>query len=62
MMAFVALSSFNAFPDEPARGLAVVTYGPRWPGDFVTLASRVIAGWGRPIDEQVRNATDPEPE
>jgi GrpB-like predicted nucleotidyltransferase (UPF0157 family) len=34
------------FPDELARGLAVVTYDPRWPADFVALASRVKAALG----------------
>jgi len=34
------------FPDELARGLAVVTYDPRWPADFVTLAGRVKAALG----------------
>jgi GrpB-like predicted nucleotidyltransferase (UPF0157 family) len=34
------------FPDELARGLAVVTYDPRWPADFVTLAGRVTAALG----------------
>jgi GrpB-like predicted nucleotidyltransferase (UPF0157 family) len=29
------------FPDELARGLAVVTYDRRWPGDFTVLASRI---------------------
>jgi hypothetical protein len=34
------------FPDELARGLAVVTYDPRWPADFVTLTGRVKAALG----------------
>jgi GrpB-like predicted nucleotidyltransferase (UPF0157 family) len=34
------------FPDELAKGLAVVTYDPRWPADFVRLASRVKAALG----------------
>ena len=34
------------FPDELARGLAVVAYDPGWPADFVTLASRVKAALG----------------
>jgi dephospho-CoA kinase len=29
------------FPDELARGLAVVAYDRRWPGDFAVLASRI---------------------
>jgi GrpB-like predicted nucleotidyltransferase (UPF0157 family) len=29
------------FPDELARGLAVVAYDRRWPGDFAVLAGRV---------------------
>lgn len=29
------------FPDELARGLAVVAYDQRWPGDFAVLAGRV---------------------
>jgi GrpB-like predicted nucleotidyltransferase (UPF0157 family) len=29
------------FPDELARGLAVVAYDPRWPGDFAMLARRI---------------------
>jgi GrpB-like predicted nucleotidyltransferase (UPF0157 family) len=29
------------FPDELARGLAVVAYDPGWPGDFVALARRI---------------------
>lgn len=29
------------FPDELARGLAVVGYDPRWPGDFADLAGRI---------------------
>ena len=29
------------FPDEPARGLAVVIYDRRWPGEFAVLARRV---------------------
>lgn len=34
------------FPDELARGLAVVPYKPGWPDDFVTLAGRVKAALG----------------
>jgi GrpB-like predicted nucleotidyltransferase (UPF0157 family) len=34
------------FPDELARDLAVVTYDPGWPADFVTLAGRVKAALG----------------
>jgi GrpB-like predicted nucleotidyltransferase (UPF0157 family) len=34
------------FPDELARGLAVVTYEPGWPAEFVALASRVTAALG----------------
>ena len=29
------------FPDELARGLAVVAYDRRWPGEFALLAGRV---------------------
>jgi GrpB-like predicted nucleotidyltransferase (UPF0157 family) len=29
------------FPDELARGLAVVAYDRRWPGDFAALARRI---------------------
>ena len=29
------------FPDELARGLVVVAYDSRWPGDFAVLASRL---------------------
>jgi dephospho-CoA kinase len=29
------------FPDELARGLAVVPYDSRWPGDFAVLATRI---------------------
>jgi GrpB-like predicted nucleotidyltransferase (UPF0157 family) len=29
------------FPDELARGLTVVAYDRRWPGDFVILAERI---------------------
>ena len=29
------------FPDELARGLAVVAYDCRWPGDFAVLARRI---------------------
>jgi GrpB-like predicted nucleotidyltransferase (UPF0157 family) len=29
------------FPDELARGLAVVSYDRRWPGDFAVLARRI---------------------
>jgi GrpB-like predicted nucleotidyltransferase (UPF0157 family) len=29
------------FPDELARGLAVVAYDPRWPGEFAVLAARI---------------------
>ena len=29
------------FPDELARGLAVVAYDRRWPGDFAVLARRI---------------------
>jgi GrpB-like predicted nucleotidyltransferase (UPF0157 family) len=34
------------FPDEPARGLAVVAYDPRWPGDFSVLARRLQTALG----------------
>jgi GrpB-like predicted nucleotidyltransferase (UPF0157 family) len=34
------------FPDELARGLAVVAYDPRWPGDFSVLARRLQAALG----------------
>lgn len=29
------------FPDELARGLAVVPCDPRWPGDYAVLARRI---------------------
>jgi GrpB-like predicted nucleotidyltransferase (UPF0157 family) len=34
------------FPDELARGLAVVAYDRRWPGDFAVLARRIEGGLG----------------
>lgn len=34
------------FPDELARGLGVVAYDPRWPGDFAVLAGRIEAALG----------------
>ena len=34
------------FPDELARGLAVVAYDRRWPGDFDVLARRVHGALG----------------
>ncbi|HUC26871.1 MAG TPA: GrpB family protein [Streptosporangiaceae bacterium] len=34
------------FPDELARGLAVVPYNPRWPDAFVALAGSVTAALG----------------
>jgi GrpB-like predicted nucleotidyltransferase (UPF0157 family) len=34
------------FPDELARGLAVVAYDRRWPGDFAVLARRIQAALG----------------
>jgi GrpB-like predicted nucleotidyltransferase (UPF0157 family) len=34
------------FPDELARGLAVVAYDRRWPGDFAALARRIQAALG----------------
>ncbi len=34
------------FPDELARGLAVVAYDRRWPGDFAVLAERVQGALG----------------
>jgi GrpB-like predicted nucleotidyltransferase (UPF0157 family) len=34
------------FPDELARGLAVVTYDRRWPGDFTVLASQIQGALG----------------
>jgi GrpB-like predicted nucleotidyltransferase (UPF0157 family) len=34
------------FPDELARGLAVVAYDRRWPGDFAALARRIHGALG----------------
>jgi GrpB-like predicted nucleotidyltransferase (UPF0157 family) len=34
------------FPDELARGLAVVPCNPEWPDEFVMLARRVQAAVG----------------
>ncbi len=34
------------FPDELTRGLAVVAYDPRWPGDFGNLAGRLQTALG----------------
>lgn len=34
------------FPDELARGLAVVAYDRRWPGDFAVLAERIHGALG----------------
>ena len=34
------------FPDELARGLAVVAYDRRWPGDFAVLAQRIQGALG----------------
>jgi GrpB-like predicted nucleotidyltransferase (UPF0157 family) len=34
------------FPDELARGLAVVAYDSRWPGDFAVLARRIQGALG----------------
>jgi hypothetical protein len=34
------------FPDELGRGLAVVPYDLGWPGEFMTLASRIEAALG----------------
>jgi GrpB-like predicted nucleotidyltransferase (UPF0157 family) len=34
------------FPDELARGLAVVAYDRRWPGDFAVLARRIKGALG----------------
>jgi GrpB-like predicted nucleotidyltransferase (UPF0157 family) len=34
------------FPDELARGLAVVAYDPRWPGDFAVLAAATQSALG----------------
>jgi dephospho-CoA kinase len=34
------------FPDELARGLAVVAYDPRWPGEFAALARRIGGALG----------------
>jgi dephospho-CoA kinase len=34
------------FPDELARGLAVVAYDRRWPGDFAVLARRIQGALG----------------
>jgi GrpB-like predicted nucleotidyltransferase (UPF0157 family) len=34
------------FPDELARGLAVVAYDRRWPGEFAALASRIHIALG----------------
>jgi GrpB-like predicted nucleotidyltransferase (UPF0157 family) len=34
------------FPDELARGLAVVSYDHRWPGDFAVLARRIQGALG----------------
>jgi GrpB-like predicted nucleotidyltransferase (UPF0157 family) len=34
------------FPDELARGLAVVAYDRRWPGDFAVLARRLEGALG----------------
>ncbi len=34
------------FPDELARGLAVVAYDRRWPGDFAILAKRIQGALG----------------
>jgi len=34
------------FPDELARGLAVVIYDPGWPAEFLALASRVKVALG----------------
>jgi GrpB-like predicted nucleotidyltransferase (UPF0157 family) len=42
------------FPDELARDLAVVSYDPGWPAEFVTLASRVKAALG-PIAVRVEH-------
>jgi dephospho-CoA kinase len=34
------------FPDELARGLAVVAYDRRWPGDFAVLARKIHGALG----------------
>ena len=34
------------FPDELSRGLAVVAYDRRWPGDFAVLARRIQGALG----------------
>ena len=34
------------FPDELARGLAVVAYDRPWPGDFAVLAERIHGALG----------------
>jgi GrpB-like predicted nucleotidyltransferase (UPF0157 family) len=34
------------FPDELARGLAVVAYDRRWPGEFAVLAERIQGALG----------------
>lgn len=34
------------FPDELARGLAVVAYDHRWPGDFTVLAEQIQGALG----------------
>jgi GrpB-like predicted nucleotidyltransferase (UPF0157 family) len=43
------------FPDELARGLAVVAYDPRWPGDFAVLARRIHGALG-PMAVRVNHA------
>ena len=40
------------FPDELSRGLAVVAYDRRWPGDFAVLARRIQGALG-PMAVQV---------
>jgi GrpB-like predicted nucleotidyltransferase (UPF0157 family) len=42
------------FPDELARGLAVVAYDRRWPGDFAVLARRIHGALG-PIAVRVNH-------
>jgi dephospho-CoA kinase len=37
------------FPDELARGLAVVAYDRRWPGEFAVLAGRVQDALGSAV-------------
>jgi GrpB-like predicted nucleotidyltransferase (UPF0157 family) len=34
------------FPDELARGLAVMAYDDRWPGEFIVLAQRIQSALG----------------